>query len=52
MESVNETYAEIENYKNCTINDSKGFTRFQEGDLLWAKITPCMEMANHLLPKI
>lgn len=43
MESVNETYAEIENYKNCTIDDSKGFTRFQEGDLLWAKITPCME---------
>lgn len=43
MESVNETYAEIENYKNCTVNDSKGFTRFQEGDLLWAKITPCME---------
>ena len=51
MESVNETYAEIENYKNCTINDSKGFTRFQEGDLLWAKITPCMENGKSSIAK-
>lgn len=51
MESINETYAEIENYKNCTINDSKGFTRFQEGDLLWAKITPCMENGKSSIAK-
>ena len=43
MESVNEIYAEITEHKDCIIEDSKGFTRFQEGDLLWAKITPCME---------
>ena len=43
MESVNEIYAEITEHKDYIIEDSKGFTRFQEGDLLWAKITPCME---------
>ena len=43
MESVNEIYAEITDHKDCIIEESKGFTRFQEGDLLWAKITPCME---------
>lgn len=43
MEAVNEIYAEITEHKDCFIEESKGFTRFQEGDLLWAKITPCME---------
>ena len=43
MESVNEIYAEITERKDCFTEESKGFTRFQEGDLLWAKITPCME---------
>ena len=43
MESVNEIYAKITDHKDCIIEESKGFTRFQEGDLLWAKITPCME---------
>ena len=43
MESVNEIYAEITGHNDCIIEESKGFTRFQEGDLLWAKITPCME---------
>ena len=43
MESVNEIYAEITEHKDCFTVESKGFTRFQEGDLLWAKITPCME---------
>ena len=43
MESVNEIYAEITEHIDCFTEESKGFTRFQEGDLLWAKITPCME---------
>lgn len=43
MESVNEIYAEITEHKDCFTEESKGFSRFQEGDLLWAKITPCME---------
>lgn len=51
MESINEIYAEINDNKNCIVADSKGFTRFQEGDLLWAKITPCMENGKSAIAK-
>lgn len=51
MESINEIYSEIDNYKSCVIEESKGFTRFQEGDLLWAKITPCMENGKSAIAK-
>lgn len=51
MESVNEIYAEINDNKNCIVADSKGFTRIQEGDLLWAKITPCMENGKSAIAK-
>lgn len=51
MESVNEMYAAIDGDKSCTIENSKGFTRFQEGDLLWAKITPCMENGKSAIAK-
>ena len=51
MESVNEIYAEINDNKNCIVVESKGFTRFQEGDLLWAKITPCMENGKSAIAK-
>lgn len=51
MESVNETYAEITDHEDCLIEESKGFTRFQEGDLLWAKITPCMENGKSAIAK-
>ena len=51
MESVNEIYAEINDKNNCIVAVSKGFTRFQEGDLLWAKITPCMENGKSAVAK-
>lgn len=51
MESVNEIYSEINDNKNCIVAESKGFTRFQEGDLLWAKITPCMENGKSAIAK-
>ena len=51
MESVNEIYAEINDNKDCDIAETKGFTRFQEGDLLWAKITPCMENGKSAIAK-
>lgn len=43
MEVIDECYSEITSMSEKTIGDSSGFTRFQEGDLLWAKITPCMQ---------
>lgn len=43
MEVVDETFSEITEMGETTIEQSSGFTKFKEGDLLWAKITPCMQ---------
>jgi type I restriction enzyme, S subunit len=43
MECISDEFGEISNQKEGFTQNSKGYTRFQEGDLLWAKITPCME---------
>lgn len=43
MEVVDETFSEITTMGETTIAQSSGFTKFREGDLLWAKITPCMQ---------
>ena len=43
MEVVDETFSEITTKGETTIAQSSGFTKFREGDLLWAKITPCMQ---------
>ena len=43
MECVDEVYGEIPIIRSTTISQSKGYTKFEEGDLLWAKITPCMQ---------
>jgi len=31
--------------------EAKGFTKFKEGDILWAKITPCMQNAKSAIAK-
>lgn len=43
MESVDEVYSEVSKLEITTIENASGFTKFKEGDLLWAKITPCMQ---------
>ena len=43
MQSVSEEFARWMGNDQCTIYDSKGYTKFKDGDLLWAKITPCMQ---------
>lgn len=43
MESISELYAEANITQTREIGEAKGYTTFQEGDLIWAKITPCME---------
>lgn len=43
MEVIDEVYSEISSQGETMIADSSGFTKFKEGDLLWAKITPCMQ---------
>lgn len=43
MESIDENNGIIKTLKTISFSKIKGFTKFQEGDLLWAKITPCMQ---------
>ncbi len=43
MEVVDEINGTISELRFKKVKDSKGFTRFQENDLIWAKITPCMQ---------
>lgn len=43
MEVIDEIFGEIAEKRETTIAKTKGFTKFEEGDLLWAKITPCMQ---------
>lgn len=53
MECIDEAYGMISETRETTISQTKGYTRFEENDLLWAKITPCMQngksaIARHL----
>ncbi len=43
MECVSDIYGEIIERKNGKAANSKGYTTFQEHDIIWAKITPCMQ---------
>ena len=43
MEKVSAKYGEA-NLSLCkVVTEAKGYTRFRDNDLIWAKITPCME---------
>lgn len=43
MDCISDDYGEITYTNVGSVKKSKGYTKFKEGDLLWAKITPCME---------
>ena len=43
MECISDVYGDISKMRNGTVANAKGYTRFQENDILWAKITPCMQ---------
>lgn len=51
METIDETYSEITSLGETTIENANGFTKFREGDLLWAKITPCMQNGKSAIAK-
>ncbi len=51
MEVVDETFSETTTKGETTIAQSSGFTKFREGDLLWAKITPCMQNGKSAIAK-
>lgn len=43
MECISDLYGEVIEYRDGDVQSSGGYTKFQEGDLLWSKITPCMQ---------
>lgn len=43
MECVSDLYGEVIEYREGDVQSAGGYTKFQEGDLLWSKITPCMQ---------
>lgn len=43
MDDVSAKYGILEKKEVKNANFSKGYTRFKENDILWAKITPCMQ---------
>lgn len=43
MESISDEDGSITAQQQRDYSENVGYTSFQEGDLLWAKITPCME---------
>ncbi|MDD4575164.1 MAG: restriction endonuclease subunit S [Bacteroidales bacterium] len=51
MECISDEYGEVIEYREKLSNDSKGYTRFINGDLLWARITPCMQNGKSAIVK-
>ena len=51
MEVIDERFSEITTMEETTIEQSSGFTKFRERDLLWAKITPCMQNGKSAVAK-
>lgn len=51
METIDEIYSEVSKLEDTTIENASGFTKFKEGDLLWAKITPCMQNGKSAIAK-
>jgi len=43
MENVSDIYGEADISQTRSIEASNGYTQFLENDLIWAKITPCMQ---------
>ena len=43
MECISDKYGEWQDHRICHISNSNGYTKFQNGDLIWARITPCMQ---------
>lgn len=49
MEDISDDYGEWQNKKTGKKADVKGYTKFQNGDIVWARITPCMQNGKSAL---
>ncbi len=43
MDAISDRLGIIQRHDTRPLSENVGYTSFQDGDLLWAKITPCME---------
>lgn len=43
MENVSDVYGKVIHLDKKNVTMAKGYTKFKNGDLIWAKITPCMQ---------
>jgi len=46
MDAIDELNGIVSKVYFRKVSESKGYTRFKENDLIWAKITPCMQNGN------
>ena len=51
MDAVSDKNGNIEYILEKPITEIKGFTKFKSGDLIWAKITPCMQNGKSAVVK-
>ncbi len=51
MEVVSDDYGIVTELRKQTIAGAKGYTKFKEGDLIWARITPCMQNGKSAILK-
>ncbi|MEG1567331.1 MAG: restriction endonuclease subunit S [Anaerovoracaceae bacterium] len=51
MECVSDIDGEIAYKKEGKVMSAKGYTRFQDNDVIWAKITPCMQNGKSAVAK-
>ena len=51
MECISDEYGEVLELREKQSIDAKGYTKFQEGDLVWARITPCMQNGKSAIVK-
>ncbi len=51
MKCISDKYGEVIKYYEGKKENSKGYTKFIEGDLLWSKITPCMQNGKSVIVK-
>jgi type I restriction enzyme S subunit len=50
MEAVSDVHGEVERYESKTFAKlKKGYTYFEDGDVIFAKITPCMQNGKHAI---
>lgn len=49
MEDISEDYGEWTGKRTIKKSDFKGYSKFQNGDIIWARITPCMQNGKSAL---